>query len=84
MVHEVTDTAASLQLAAAGLGATVVTDLMRLLNPNREIQRLEMAEPLTRRIVLITPSRVAFRQPIVAFTDVVKDVVGELLTAGRQ
>ena len=28
VVHEVTDTAASLQLAAAGLGATVMTGLM--------------------------------------------------------
>ena len=34
VVHEVTDTAASLQLAAAGLGATVMTDLMRRLNPS--------------------------------------------------
>lgn len=81
VVHEVTDTAASLQLAAAGLGATVVTDLMRRLNPNREIRRLEMADPLTRRIVLITPGSVEFRQPIAAFTDVVKEVVAELLTS---
>ena len=33
VVHEVTDTAASLQLAAAGLGATVMTGLMTRLNP---------------------------------------------------
>ena len=84
VVHEVTDTAASLQLAAAGLGATVVTDLMRRLNPNREIRRLEMADPLTRRIVLITPASVAFRQPIAAFTDVVKDAVRELLASPLQ
>jgi DNA-binding transcriptional LysR family regulator len=81
VVHEVTDTAASLHLAAAGLGATVVTDLMRRLNPNVEIQRLEMAEPLTRGIVLITPGRITFRQPIAAFTEVVTEVVGAMLTS---
>jgi DNA-binding transcriptional LysR family regulator len=79
VVHEVTDTAASLQLAAAGLGATVVTDLMRRLNPSLELQRLEMADPLTRRIVLITPGSLAFRQPIAAFTEVVTDVVAAQL-----
>ena len=79
VVHEVTDTAASLQLAAAGLGATVVTDLMRRLNPSLQLQRLEMADPLTRRIVLITPGSLEFRQPIAAFTDVVTDVVAAQL-----
>jgi len=79
VVHEVTDTAASLQLAAAGLGATVMTDLMRRLNPSLELHRLEMTDPLTRRIVLITPGSVEFRQPIAAFTDVVTDVVAAQL-----
>lgn len=79
VVHEVTDTAASLQLAAAGLGATVVTDLMRRLNPTLELRRLEMPDALTRRIVLITPAHVEFRQPIAAFTDVVTDVVAAML-----
>jgi DNA-binding transcriptional LysR family regulator len=79
VVHEVTDTAASLQLAAAGLGATVMTDLMRRLNPTSELRRLEMADPLTRQIVLITPGRADVRQPIAAFTGVVTDVVDALL-----
>jgi DNA-binding transcriptional LysR family regulator len=79
VVHEVTDTAASLQLAAAGLGATVMTDLMRRLYPTKELRRLEMQDPLTRRIVLITPGGVGNRQSIAAFTDVVTDVVGALL-----
>lgn len=79
VVHEVTDTAASLQLAAAGLGATVMTDLMRRLNPSLELQRLEMADPLTRRIVLITPGSLQLRQPIAAFTEVVTDVVAAQL-----
>ncbi|WP_182481531.1 LysR family transcriptional regulator [Nocardioides immobilis] len=81
VVHEVTDTAASLQLAAAGLGATVMTDLMRRLNPTSHLQRLEMADPLTRQIVLIAPRRADVRQPIAAFTAVVTDVVAALLKA---
>ena len=81
VVHEVTDTAASLQLAAAGLGATVMTDLMHRLNPTSELTRLEMADPLTRQIVLITPGRADVRQPIAAFTGVVTDVVNALLKA---
>ena len=82
VVHEVTDTAASLQLAAAGLGATVMTDLMRHLNPTVDLRRLEMEDPLTRRIVLITPGDVRTRQPIAAFTEVVTDVVDSLLKQG--
>ena len=79
VVHEVTDTAAALQLAAAGLGATVVTDLMRHLNPMSELRRLEMADPVTRQIVLITPRSV--RRSVAAFTDLVRDAVDALLKA---
>lgn len=79
VVHEVTDTAAALQLAAAGLGATVMTALMRRLNPALDLQLLEMADPMTRQIVLITPSSIEHRQPIAGFTDVVTDVVDSLL-----
>ena len=76
VVHEVTDTAACLQLAAAGLGATVLTDLMLRLNPSVQLQRLQMKDPLARQIVLITPGTVQFRQTIAAFTELVTDVVG--------
>jgi DNA-binding transcriptional LysR family regulator len=79
VVHEVTDTAASLQLAAAGLGATVVTDLMSRLNPTVGVQRWEMADALSRQIVLITPRDVRRRRPIAAFLEVVPDVVADLL-----
>jgi DNA-binding transcriptional LysR family regulator len=78
VMHEVTDTAASLQLAAAGLGATLMTDLMARLNPNLDVQRWRMTDPLTREIVLITPADVRHRQPIVAFTDVVTEAVTNL------
>jgi len=83
VIHEVTDTAASLQLAAAGLGATVMTDLMRRLNANLELRRLEMKDALTRQIVLITPGDVQHRQPIAAFSEVVAVVVDTLLKPDR-
>lgn len=82
VVHEVTDTAASLQLAAAGLGATVMTPLMRKLNPDLELLELRMPEPLTRRIVLLAPSTQV--QPSVrAFTTVVSEVVAAMLGPDR-
>jgi DNA-binding transcriptional LysR family regulator len=81
VVHEVTDTAASLQLCAAGLGATVMTVLMRRLNTGPELTVLAMREPLTRQIVLITRSEVAQRQPVRVFVEEAATVVDELLAA---
>jgi DNA-binding transcriptional LysR family regulator len=81
VVHEVTDTAASLQLAASGLGATVMTGLMRRLNPNLELRQLAMRDPLTRRIVLLTPADRPPR-PVAAFTEVATAVVASLLASG--
>jgi DNA-binding transcriptional LysR family regulator len=79
VVHEVTDTAASLQLAAAGLGATVMTGLMRRLNTSLELTALQMREPLTRQIVLISRGDVAQRQPVRHFVDESSKLVDELL-----
>jgi DNA-binding transcriptional LysR family regulator len=81
VVHEVTDTAASLQLAAAGLGATVMTELMRRLNSGLDLTTLHMREPLTRQIVLISGGDVAQRQPVRVFVEEAKRVVDELLAA---
>lgn len=80
--HEVTDTVASLMLAAGGLGATVMTPLMRRLAPAVELAVLRMRAPLTRRIVLLAPSDHSQR-PAKAFTEVVSDVVRSLLTGVR-
>ncbi|MEU6145574.1 LysR substrate-binding domain-containing protein [Streptomyces sp. NPDC047081] len=55
VVHEVTDTAASLHLAAAGLGATVITPLMRRLSPGLDLCVRPMADPMTRDVVLVVP-----------------------------
>ena len=81
MVHEVTDTAASLQLAAAGLGATVMTGLMHRLNTSLDLTTLHMREPLTRQIVLISRDDVAQRQPVRVFVEEAESVVDELLAA---
>ena len=81
VVHEVTDTAASLQLAAAGLGATVMTGLMRRLNPGLDLTVLHMREPLTRQIVLISRADAAQRQPVRVFVEESERVVDELLAA---
>lgn len=80
VVHEVTDTAASLQLAAAGLGATVVTGLMRRLNTSLDLTVLHLREPLTRQIVLISRGDVAQRQPVRVFVEEAERVVDELLS----
>ena len=79
VVHEVTDTAASLQLAAAGLGATVMTGLMRRLNTGLDLTALHMREPLTRQIVLISRGDAAQRQPVRVFVEEAESVVDQLL-----
>lgn len=81
VVHEVTDTAASLQLAAAGLGATVTTGLMLRLNTSPDLTTLHMREPLTRQIVLISRGDVAQRQPVRVFVEEAESLVDELLAA---
>ena len=81
VVHEVTDTAASLQLAAAGLGATVMTGLMRRLNTGLDLTALHMREPLTRQIVLISRGDAAERQPVRVFVEEAQSVVDQLLAA---
>lgn len=81
VVHEVTDTAASLQLAAAGLGATVMTGLMRRLNTGLDLTALHMREPLTRQIVLISRGDAAERQAVRVFVDEAESVVDQLLGA---
>jgi len=81
VVHEVTDTAASLQLAAAGLGATVMTGLMRRLNDGLDLTALHLREPLTRQIVLISRGDVTQRRPVRVFVDQAGGVVDELLAA---
>jgi DNA-binding transcriptional LysR family regulator len=77
--HELTETAASLQLAAAGFGATLATDLMRMVNVSLDVARLNLPLPLTREVVLISHGEMPQRESVRCFVDVAKTVVEELL-----
>lgn len=54
--HQVTDTAASLRMAAAGLGVAPITELMLTISPHVAIRRVEVLETISRRLVLILPA----------------------------
>lgn len=56
VVHEVTDTAASLAMVSAGLGITPVTDLMQLWQPS-DVVAVRLHELVRRRIVLLCRRR---------------------------
>lgn len=79
VVHEVTDTAASLQLAAAGSGVTPMTQLMRRLNPTVDLVALEMADPLSRQLILAIRDGADPRQRTRLVAGVVEDVVQQVL-----
>jgi DNA-binding transcriptional LysR family regulator len=79
VLHEVTDTSASLQLAAAGLGATVMTDLMRRLNPSLDLVGLQLADPFSRKIVLITRGGITPRESVRVFIEVAQHLVADML-----
>lgn len=75
--HEITDTAVSLALAGAGLGATFVTDLMVELNNRVHIDRIGLTQEVTRRVVLVRAAGSAVRPSVRALTEVVRAVVAE-------
>ncbi len=64
VVHEVTDTAASLHLASSRLGITVITPMMRMLSAGLPLRVRSMADPMTRDVLLLVPG--AHRQRPVA------------------
>ncbi|GAA1544893.1 LysR family transcriptional regulator [Nocardioides humi] len=74
VVHEVTDTAATLVLAAEGVGIAPVTDLMLRLNPTVGIRRVPLRESVTRDIVLVLPDGV-HDATLLALVGVVRGVV---------
>jgi DNA-binding transcriptional LysR family regulator len=77
VVHEVTDSAASLHLASAGLGITMITPMMRRLVAELPLRVLPMADPLTREVVLLVP-RAHRRGPVTAFVDTAREVAAGL------
>lgn len=74
--HQVIDTAATLTLAAQGLGVAPVTDLMLRLSPAQGVRRLELTEDVSRELVLVLPAGHERRAAVAALVDVVHDVLG--------
>ncbi len=73
IAHEVTDTAASLHLASAGLGITVITPMMRMLSAELPLQVRAMSDPMTRDVVLLVPAAHR-RRPVAAFVEIATQV----------
>ena len=77
VVHEVNDSAASLQLAAQGLGLTVATDLMQRLAHDPTLDRIPLVEELLRDLVLVAPASSASRA-ITAVADLAAEAASRL------
>lgn len=77
VVHEVTDTRTSLELAAQGLGVTPLTSLMEDLLRPRGLCRIELTDPVGRHIVLVRRSQPVQAVAIAALTDLFTEVVRE-------
>ncbi|MEN0137344.1 MAG: LysR family transcriptional regulator [Rhodococcus sp. (in: high G+C Gram-positive bacteria)] len=73
--HEIVDTAVSLALAAKGLGAAPVTDMMIRLNSSVPIVRVDLEQEIGRRIVLLRLARSETRPTVRAVTEIVRAVV---------
>ncbi|MFJ8533929.1 LysR substrate-binding domain-containing protein [Streptomyces sp. NPDC093591] len=75
VLHEVTDTAATLALVEAGVGVSVVTDLMLRLRPSR-LDVLALREAMERHIVVVFRSFAAQRPTLAAFVDILSASAG--------
>ncbi len=75
VLHEVTDTAATLALVEAGVGVSVVTDLMLRLRPSR-LDVLELRETMERHIVVVFRSFAEHRPTVAALVDVLRTCPG--------
>jgi DNA-binding transcriptional LysR family regulator len=78
VVHEITDTSASLSLAAAGHGVTPVTPLMVRLAPSPTSHVLALTENIERHIVLVRHRLDRDRPTVRAATAAVKEAVDRL------
>ncbi len=78
VVHEVDDSAASLQLASQGLGLTLATDLMQRLAHDPPLDRVPLEEELLRDLVLVAPASIASRA-VTAVADLAVEVAARLL-----
>jgi DNA-binding transcriptional LysR family regulator len=75
VVHEVTDTAASLALAAAGAGVTPVTPLMRSINPDARLAVVPIRQDVTRSLCLAEQMGSEHRPSARVVAHVVRDIL---------
>ena len=80
VVHEVTDTAATLHLTAAGLGLSLVTPMMQRLTADLPLLLRPMPDPMTRDVVLLVP-RAETQRHVAAFVRTAAVVAAELTPA---
>lgn len=74
--HEIIDTAATLALAARGLGVAPVTDMMITLNTSVAITRIALVQDVVRSVVLIRPEGSDARPTVRAVTETARRVMG--------
>ncbi|MGP3975666.1 LysR substrate-binding domain-containing protein [Streptomyces sp. 8N114] len=75
VLHEVTDTAATLALVETGVGVSVVTDLMLRLRASR-IDVIGLRETMERHIVVVFRSFAQHRPTVAALVEVLRAAVG--------
>jgi DNA-binding transcriptional LysR family regulator len=75
--HEIIDTAATLTLAAKGLGVAPVTDMMITLNSSMPIVRVRLRQEVLRTVVLIRPTGSDGRPTVRAVTQTAQRVISE-------
>ena len=75
--HEIIDTAATLTLAAKGLGVAPVTDMMISLNSSVPIVRLRLHQEILRTVVLIRPQGSGVRPTVRAVTQTTQRVIND-------
>ncbi len=78
--HEVNDVAATMQMAAQGLGITIATDMWLPFVPNADLERTAMREEIVRDIVMVAPANVSWLSATQAIIQLAARVVPE---AGR-
>lgn len=78
VVHEVNDSAASLQLASQGLGLTLATDLMQRLASTPELSRRPVLEDVYRDVVIVAPEGALAGRATRAVAEMAGQVVASL------
>ena len=80
--HEVNDSAATVQMAAQGLGFTFVTDLLARLAGTAELGRARLREEFVRHVVMVSPSNRSLFSSTQALIDLAAEVVSEFAHEG--